>query len=582
MDALTPTHARRRTDPIEILAEASEIVSGYTLDLDELLRQFAALVLKVVEYQVLAVFLKSGKDSLRIRFAIGYREEIVRNLRLALGEGIVGAAAQKMQSVAVNDVARDPRYLMAIDATRSEIAVPLIARGKLVGVIDLQSPALEAFGEYERKLLELIGSRFSLAIDGARAHRATMQRNRTLQTLSEIAQEFSHILHLEELLKKISSLVRVLIPYDAFSIFLLDERAEMLVHYFGVRFDERMQLRSMPVGKGIVGAAATSAEPVLVRDTTLDQRYVAGVEGIRSEVAVPLMLQHKVIGVLDLESQRVGAFSKEHQRTLTLLAPQVAAAIENARLYEQVAASEARMERDLRAARELQKSLLPSACPSFEGVEIAARNDPALEVSGDLYDFFPFPPSHLGILVGDVSGKGAAAALYAALAAGLLRNQVRAELLPAQLLEAADRGLLARRIEARYLTALYAQWYPAGRRLLLANAGQPLPLIRRGGHVEYLAAAGVPLGLLEGTAYDQTELHLEPGDLLLLASDGITEAQGKAGVEYGVKRLREFVESRPETSASELLEAIFTDVSEFSAGKPQHDDRTLIVVKVTS
>jgi sigma-B regulation protein RsbU (phosphoserine phosphatase) len=238
------------------------------------------------------------------------------------------------------------------------------------------------------------------------------------------------------------------------------------------------------------------------------------------------------------------------------------------------------MERDLRAARELQKTLMPASCPLFEGVEIAARNEPALEVSGDLYDFFPFAPSHIDILIGDVSGKGAAAALYAALAAGLLRNQVRAELSPAELLVAADLSLLARRIEARYLTALYAQWHPDGRRLVLANAGQPLPLIRRGGHVEYLAAAGVPLGLLDGTAYDQIELRLEPGDLLLLTSDGITEAQGEAGEEYGTRRLREFVESLPDASASELLQAIFADVADFTAGARQADDRTAIVVRV--
>ena len=566
---------------MEILGEASEIVSGYTLDLDELLRQLAALVLKVVDYQVIAVFLRSGKESLRIRFAIGYREEVIRNLRLKMGEGIVGAAAQTRHTVVVNDVSKDPRYLMALDATRSELAVPLVARGKLVGVIDLQSPTPDAFSEYECKLLELIGSRFSLAIDGAQAHRATIKRNRTLQTLSGIAHEFSRILKLEELLQKVSSQVRALIPYDAFSIFLWDAKGGMLEHYFGVRFDERMQLRSMPASAGIVGAAASLAEPVLVRDTSLDERYVAAVTGIRSEVAVPLMLQHKVIGVLDLESQQIGAFSHEHVRTLSLLAPQVAAAIENARLYEQVAASQARLERDLRAARELQKSLLPSGCPSFEGIEISARNDPALEVSGDLYDFFPFPPEHLGILIGDVSGKGSAAALYAALVAGLLRNQVRADLSPAQLLVTADRALLARRIEARYLTALYAQWFPAERRMVLANAGQPLPLVRRGGHVEYIVAAGVPLGLLDGTAYDQTELRLDPGDLLVLASDGITETQGESGEEYGVRRLRELIESHPEASASELLDALFADVHEFSAGARQKDDRTLIVVKVT-
>ena len=294
MDAVTPTSSRRRrTDPMEILAEASEIVSGYTLDLDELLRQLAALVLKVVQYQVIAVFLKSGKDSLRIRFAIGYREEIVRNLRLKIGEGIVGAAAATLQTVAVNDVTRDPRYLMAVDAARSEVAVPLVARGKLVGVIDLQSPALDAFGEYECKLLELIGSRFSLAIDGARAHRATMQRNRTLQTLSDIAQEFSHILHLEELLKKISSLVRELIPYDAFSIFLLDEKSRAARALFR-RTLRRAHAVAQPAGRqGNRRHGGPSAEPVLVRDTTLDKRYVAAVEGIRSEVAVPLMLQRQ-------------------------------------------------------------------------------------------------------------------------------------------------------------------------------------------------------------------------------------------------------------------------------------------------
>jgi len=559
MASVYPT-SRRRVDPLEILREASELVADYPLDVDELLRSLAELIRKVVDSQLIAVLLRSGGDTLKIRFAIGFSEELMRHLRVKVGEGITGAAAADRKTVIANDVTKDPRYLMAVDAVRSEIAVPLVARGKLVGVIDIQSPVPQAFGEYEQNMLELIASRFSLAIDGARLYRATLRQNRTLRTLSQIAQEFTQILDLEELLTKISLLVRELIPYDAFSIYLVEADRGLLKNYFGVRFHERTQWANLPLGQGIVGAVAESGEPIYVRDTQREPRYVAAVEGIRSEMAVPLILKDRVMGVLDLESTQVGAFNPSHERTLSLLAPQVATAIENARLYEQVRRNEERLALDLEAARELQTHVLATIPPEFEGVELAARDDSASEVTGDLFDFYPFPEGWLGILTGDVSGKGAAAALYGALVHGLLGNLVRAHHEPKELLAAANRALRGKHAEPRYLTALYALWRPAEHKLSIANAGHPWPIVCRRGRAEAVSIAGLPLGMFDDAEHESAELVLDPGDVLLIASDGLTESENDQQQPYGEQRLREAVEVHHRLCARELLDAVFADV----------------------
>lgn len=571
----------QRSDLLAILVEASELVSRQSLDLDRLLHGLAELVRKVIDYQLFAVLLRSGDSSLRMRFAIGYSEDTVRQLRIEIGEGITGEAAETMRTVVVQDVRQDPRYLMAIDAVRSEIAVPLVARGKLVGVIDLQSTDRDGFDETSRAVLELIASRFSLAIEAARLHQATLRQNRVLRTLSRIAQQFTQILHLDDLLKKVASLIRGVIPYDALTILMLEEDGQVLKHYFGVRFDQRVQWDNIPIGKGIVGAAAKDKKPILVRDTEQDSRYLAMFEEIRSEAAVPLMVKNEVIGVINLESEEVGAFTPNDLRMLNSLAPQIAIAIENARLYEEVARHKARMETDLAAARVLQQHMLSSARPEFEGIEIAARNDSAEEITGDLYDFFPFPGEHLGILIGDVSGKGAAAALYAALAGGILRNLARPDLSPAQLLALANEALLARKVETRYLTALYAQWHPQTSRLVVANAGQPRPIARRNGKVEALPVAGIPLGLLPGSTYEVAEFTMAAGDLLVIVSDGITETMSPSKLEYDENCLIEVMKAHPAASAEEMIEAIFEDLKDFSATTSQVDDRTVIAARFT-
>src|SRR5689334_505092 len=221
---------RERSELLDFLLEVTG-ATGNTLDLDQLLPNVAEIVKKVIPYELFAILLYSEKrQNLRIRYAVGHREEVVRNVSIQLGEGITGAAAAQRQPILVPDVRSDRRYLNALDAVRSELAVPMLARNMLVGVIDVQSTSEKAYTEYDRALLRLIASRVASSIDNARLYRRVERQNRTLRTLSRISQEFASILEIDELLGKIADTVRQLINYDAFSILLVDEQQKALRH----------------------------------------------------------------------------------------------------------------------------------------------------------------------------------------------------------------------------------------------------------------------------------------------------------------------------------------------------------------
>ena len=579
MTARTPALFKQRNELLDFLLEVSE-VSSEILDLDRLLPAVAELIKKVVDYEIFAILLAADRTGvMRVRFSIGHREEIIERLRIPLGDGITGAAAAGRTSLLVNDVRRDPRYLNALDAVRSELAVPMVARGRVVGVIDIQSTRLNAFSEQDQDLVELIASRVAMSIDNARLHRRVVRTNRTMRTLSAIAQEFSSILDLDPLLRKISDQVRQLINYDALSIMLLEPAEAMLKDYLSVRYDQRVPMNNVPLGRGIVGSAAELKQPVLVADTSKDPRYIQGNPGIRSEVAVPLMVRNGVIGVLDLESEQLGYFTEEHIRTLSLLAPQIATAIENARLYQRVAEREARLEADLKAARQLQQHLLPSCCPTIQGLQLAARWEPAREIGGDLYDFLPLADGRTAIAIGDVSGKGAAAALYSALAIGLLRLLAQQHSSPAALMRALNLTLLERKVESNYLTLLCARWDVDSHTLVMANAGMPLPILIAGGRAAEQRIVGIPLGLLGDTEYEEVALPLHPGDGVVFCSDGITDDRDRFGDEYGHERLARLVERHARLSAGQLVDKIFHDLKHHAAGTPGFDDQTAVVAK---
>jgi sigma-B regulation protein RsbU (phosphoserine phosphatase) len=426
--------------------------------------------------------------------------------------------------------------------------------------------------------MRLIATRVSIAIDNARLYRRVERQNRTLKTLSHISREFSSILDLNELLSKIATTMRDLMDYDAFSILSVDHQAKALKHLFSIRYDQRVNIDNVPLGKGLTGAAAESREVVRVHDTAKDPRYIASHPDIRSEVAVPLIVQDRVVGVMDLESDRVGYFSDDHVRTLALLAPQVASSVENARLYAELAQRERRMEEDLEAARELQRILLPDAEPEIEGLEAAVRLRPAREISGDIYDIFEQREGQTVIAMGDVSGKGAAAALYGGLMSGLLRTLAPRRPRPAELMRALNDALVERRVEARYVTLGLVLWDSTTRRIVMANAGAIPPMICRGSEILKIRVEGVPLGLLDAREYEEVTFQAEPGDTIVLYSDGITDHINASGTEFGRGRLAQLVRSNCGISADGLILEIFKELDKFSS--VAFDDQSVFVMKV--
>ncbi|MBL8231601.1 MAG: GAF domain-containing protein [Bryobacterales bacterium] len=576
---------QKRSELLDFLLEVSE-ATGETLDLDETLERVGDIIRRVVPAELFAILLYSERThGLRIRYAIGHREGIVRNLEIPLGEGLTGIAAETRQAILVNDVKSDPRYIPVLDAVRSEIAIPMIARGGLVGVIDMQSTRPNAYTLYDRSLLQLLASRVALAVENARLYRRLEGQNRQMRTLGAFSQEFSSILDLDELLRKVAENARQLVDYDAFNLLLADYERHVLRHRFSLRYDERVEIDNIPFGSGITGAALEGREPVRVNDTLQDSRYIASHPGILSELAVPLILQDRVVGVLDLESEKLGFFTEEHLRIFSVLAPQIASAIENARLYEELAKRESRMEQDLRAARKLQKVLLPRKAPEMMGLECALGSRPAREISGDIYDFFDRGQHRWLICFGDSSGKSAAAALYGALVSGLIRGVAQTEHHPADVMVQLNEAVLERKVDSKYVTLLLMMWDPHSRTFTMSNAGNTQPMIRRGDEIIVPKVEGVPIGLLEDRVYDEVVFQAQPGDVMLLYSDGVQDQHAphephEEAPEYGTTRLEKLLRDMKDAPTAEIMGAVFRDLDEWAAGAPITDDQSVIVMKV--
>jgi sigma-B regulation protein RsbU (phosphoserine phosphatase) len=560
------------------------------LDLDELLQKIPKLIARLTKFQAFAVYLldRTGNE-LSIAYSVGYADDVTQGLRLKVGHGLVGAAVAEGQPILVNDVHHDPRYVEAVPGSKAELVVPLRRKGHVIGALNLLSDAADSFTEADVEMLRQFGTHVAVAIENARLFEQEREYTSTLETLSDIAREFGAILNLDELLTRIANLTKRVIDYRTFGIMLLNEESGELEMKVAVRYGDAVHMPRVKLGIGLVGYAALHKEPVLVPDVSTDPRYIKVVDDAKSELVIPLLLKDRCIGVFDLESPELDAFTKHHIDILTLLGSQAAVAIENARLYETIRTNEDRLEKEIRFAQRVQAALLPTELPKrLKNVDVASRFAPARELGGDLYDFLAPEPNNLVVAVGDVSGKGVPAALYSAFAGELIRSRTFRRRYapdrfgPAGVLASANTILYERQLEEYYCTLCYAVFDFKRRSVTLANSGLPYPIRCHHGAVAQIELPGVPLGSFAGTTYDELTLELAAGDVFVFCTDGVFEASDALGREFGTERLLEVVQANCHLSARAVVDAIFTAVQDFRADTPPNDDTTAVVLKITA
>ena len=594
----TATPAATRELVITLFELGREVTS--VLDLEELLQKIPQLIARLTKFTAFAVYLlDESKGELSIAYSVGYPEEHARALRLRVGQGLVGSAVADGKPILVNDVHADARYVEAVPGSHAELVAPLRRKGRVIGALNLLSDTPGQFTEIDEMILRQFGAHVAVALENARLFEQEREYTATLEALSDIAREFGSILNLDELLTRIANLTRRVIDYRTFGILLLDEETQELEMKVAVRYGTSSIPQRTKVGSGLVGYAAKHKEVVLVPDVAHDARYINLVSDVRSELVIPLLVKDRCIGVFDLESPELDAFTKNHVEILTLLASQAAVAIENARLYETIRANEVRLEKEVRFAQRVQAALLPTELPKrMKGVDVAARFAPARELGGDLYDFLTPEPNGLVLAVGDVSGKGVPAALYSAFAGELVRSRTfrrryaPERSTPADVLASMNTILYQRQLEEYYCTLCYAVFDFKRRTVTMANSGLPYPVRCRkevpaeGGEpvlrAHSIELAGVPLGSFPGTTYDEASFELAAGDLFVFCSDGVFEARNNDFEEFGSSRLLTVIEQNASGSARDIVDAIFQSVMEFRGDTPPNDDMTAVALRVTA
>ena len=574
---------------VATLFELGREVSA-VLDFDELLRRIPGLIARLTSFTVFSVYmLDDQRQELKIAYAEGYPLDIVLNFRLKVGQGIVGAAVAQQKPILVNDVHDDPRYLGLVPGVNSQLAVPLRQQNRVLGALNLLSDKIGAFTERDEQILSQFAVHVSQAVANARMYEQERAYSDTLETLTEIAREVAAILDVDELLSRVAILIKRVIDYRTFGILLVDESRQVLEAKVALQYGEKTSMLHVRLGEGLVGYSAQQKVPLIVDDVSKDPRYIKVLDDVRSELVVPLLLKDRCIGVFDLESPELGAFTERHAELLSILASQVAVAIENARLYEKVRDSELRLEREIEFARRVQMALLPTGPPKkMKGVELAARFEPARQIGGDLYDYLLPDPNTLVIAVGDVSGKGVPAALYGAFAGELVRSRtfrrryttIRSS--PAGVLASMNMILHERHLEEYFCTLCFAAFDFRKRQLVIANSGLPYPIRRSEGVSAQILLPGVPLGSFPDTTYDEMTFDLRAGDLYVFCSDGIHEAEDHLGEEFGAARLMQVVDALADQPAQAIVDGIVQAVDDFRQEGPAADDRTAVALRITA
>jgi sigma-B regulation protein RsbU (phosphoserine phosphatase) len=409
------------------------------------------------------------------------------------------------------------------------------------------------------------------------------------QLLLKISQQLSRTLELPDLLERLLKWVRSAVDYDAAGIFVLNRSVPLSSERSGnviagmalIGFDDsaRPDDPMFRDGKGIIGHVIATGERTVAPDVSRNVHYVDGRPSTRSEITVPIVSGGQVIGALNLESDRLDAYTDADAELLEFFAVAAALSIEKALLHRQVLEKE-RIEHQLELAHQVQASLLPAAPPVVPGYDIDGVNLPTWAIGGDYFDYVPLADGRLAIVVADVAGKGMPAGLIMATFRGALRTELRRTGEITAAVHAMDRILLESMDVSRFVTAVYGVLDPALGTFTYVNCGHNPPLlVGTNGHRELLSRGRRALGMMNGESFEPATVRLDPGDVLALYTDGVVELAADSWLEFGVERLQATLLGWTHRPAREMIDAVIDATRAYTGRQGYDDDFTLVIVK---
>jgi len=552
-------------------------------NLNDLLRTASRHVRRLVDCRLVRIWVvrRSG-ERLVARVFDEEHGGLSRTLRLARGQGLAGWAITRERSLRLGPGEPPPADLTGTrEPFASALVIPLFRRGEVFGAIECLDREGGAFSDADFDHLDVAAEHVAFALDNALLYEETERRALEQEVLLEISKTLSAPLELDEVLEVIFRSLRQVVNYDAAAIYLVSRSSQRLEMVREAGYPEGSDEASrLMVGEGIVGWVAKTGEAVIVPDVRHDRRYVSSRPRTRSELAAPLVLEGRTIGVFNLESDQEDAYHGGHLELLGMFAAQAAISIERARLTRELL-DRRRLERELAIARDIQASFLPKRAPEIPGFELAGATQPHAEVGGDYFDFVRVSDTRLGIAIADVSGKGIPAALIMAGFRMSLLAEIRNEFTMRAVMRKVN-SLLHESLERdKFVTLFYGVLDYKNRTLSFSNAGHNPPLLRRAdGRVQYLLEGGVALGVLPDARYEDRPVGLQAGDVLLLYTDGVSEAESPAGEQFGTRRLERSLERLASGTAFEILKGVVDDVTAWAGERGVSDDLTVVVLKV--
>lgn len=569
---------------LEFLVEASKVLNS-ALDVNALLSLVYDLIVTAVNCETCSLgILNENASQLEVLMGFGRTGSAVKGIFLPANSGVMGKVIQTGSVVVMNHPVQLARHRDNLDISfsypkLSSIGVPLRRGGKIIGALEAINKQDGKFTLKDRQILVSLADQIAIALDNAALYQRVKREIKERELLYEVSKRISSSLDLNEVMGLILDSLREVVRYDAAGIYLVDPEASHIVALTTRGYDPEAEKRvELKFGEGIVGWVAKNQDSVIVPDVSRDERYLAVRESTQSEIVVPLMVGDKIVGIINLESDRLDAFTNEHLNLIKTFGSQAAISIERAKLHADQIEKE-RLESEIQLARRIQQSFLPQSLPSIDGFQLSAINIPSEEVGGDYYDVIYITEGQWGFVIADVFGKGIPASLVMASFRASLLAEIRNNYSISTVLSKVNRLIWESVEPERCVTACYGVLDVKERVFTYSNAGHTYPIVFAKGGIKRLSKGGILLGAFEEATYEEDRLHLSSGDVVVFYTDGVTESEDQEGEPFGEARLLEVVESSAALKADEMAKAIYSAVWNHSRGKLL-DDLTLLVIKV--